>query len=165
VGKKRFNKYLKYWFPVILWIGFIFFMSTATFSAQNTSSIFEPVLRFFMPSISLKQIDIAHGIIRKFAHITEYFISGILLFRAFRSDADEQWTWRWVFLSLLIVVLIAASDEYHQSFVPVRTASLVDVCIDTLGGMLALCVDILKYHRRSVRSDVRVHQTGSVQDR
>jgi VanZ family protein len=50
---------------------------------------------------------------------------------------------RWAFSSLLGVVLYAASDEFHQSFVPERTASLVDVGIDTLGGIIAQGVSVL----------------------
>jgi len=37
-------------------------------------------------------------------------------------------------------VLWAATDEFHQSLVPTRTASFMDVGIDTAGGILALFV-------------------------
>jgi VanZ family protein len=39
---------------------------------------------------------------------------------------------------LAIVALYAASDEFHQRFVPTREASVVDVFIDTSGAALAL---------------------------
>lgn len=38
----------------------------------------------------------------------------------------------------LFCALIAVSDEFHQSFVPGRTAALRDVGIDLLGAMVAL---------------------------
>jgi VanZ family protein len=143
----NFKNRVQYWFPVALWISFIFWMSTGTFSAENTYLFFEPVLRFFAPSISQKEIVIIHIILRKAAHVTEYFISGLLLFRAFRNGSEKKGEWFWALFSLLVVVLIAVSDEFHQSFVSTRTASIVDVCIDILGGFLAQCMSVLMYRR------------------
>lgn len=140
---------IKYWIPVVLWIIFIFWMSTGMFSAENTYLFFEPILRFFVPSISRKEVAVIHIILRKLAHVTEYFISGLLLFRAFRDGSDKRQEWRWAFYSLLAVVFIAASDEFHQSFVAVRTASFVDVGIDIFGGFIAQCASMwINYHRR-----------------
>jgi VanZ family protein len=124
-------------------MSFIFWMSTGTFSSQNTSLIIEPILHFLMPSISPKNVALIQGAIRKLGHVTEYFILGILLFRAFRGGSKELQNLRWAFSSFLVIVLYAASDEFHQSFVSTRTASLVDVGIDTLGGILAQGVSVL----------------------
>lgn len=134
---------LKYWVPVLLWMSFIYWMSTDTFASENTSRIIEPILRFLMPSITPEKAALIHGVIRKLGHVTEYFILGILLFRAFRRDSKELLGWRWAFYSVLVVMLYAASDEFHQSFVSTRTASLFDVGIDTLGGILAQGVSVL----------------------
>jgi len=139
----NFIRNAKYWAPVFLWMSFIFWMSTGTFSSENTSLIIEPILRFFMPSIAPERVAVIHGAIRKLGHVSEYFILGILLFRAFRGGSTEMRSPRWAFSSLLVIVLYAASDEFHQSFVPARTASLVDVGIDTLGGFLAQCASVL----------------------
>ena len=143
-----FGKKIKYWLPVFLWIGFIFWMSTSMFSAQNTYLFFESLLRFFAPSISHKEVIVVHIFIRKLAHITEYFISGLLLFRAFREGSDKRREGLWAFSSLLVVVIIAASDELHQSFVPTRTATLVDVGLDIMGGFLAQGVSVLMFRRQ-----------------
>ncbi len=142
-----FKNKIQSWFPVFLWIGFIFWMSTGTFSAQNTYLIFEPVLRFFMPSLTHKEIIVLHIILRKLAHLTEYFVSGLLLFRAFRNGSDQKRELRWALYSILVVILIAASDEYHQSFVSARTSSFIDGGIDILGGFLAQCFCVLMYRR------------------
>ena len=112
-------------------------MSTGTFSAENTSSIIEPILRFLMPGISQHTLDIMHGLIRKCGHFTEYFILSILLYRAFRDGSVELKTLRWAFFSVMIVIIYAAGDEFHQLFVPARTASLIDVGIDITGGVFA----------------------------
>jgi VanZ family protein len=132
-----------YWLPAVLWVALLFLMSTGAYSMQSTSSIIEPVLRFIVPSISARTIDFVHSVIRKLAHLTEYFIFGLLLFRAFRSGSDQSQVRRWVFSSLVVLVLFAATDEVHQSLVPDRTGSVVDVVIDTAGGILALCVSAL----------------------
>jgi VanZ family protein len=122
-------------------------MSTGIFSAQNTYLFFVPIFRFFAPTISHKEIVLLHIILRKLAHVTEYFISGLLLFRAFRNGSDKRREWLWAFSSLLVVMIIAASDELHQSFVSTRTAALVDVGIDIMGGFLAQCMSLLMYQR------------------
>ena len=128
-------------------MSFIFWMSTGTFSAENTSSILEPLVLFFLPSVTHQQIDTIHAAIRKSAHISEYFMLGILLFRAFSKSTIKTGLYRSAFFSVLAVFLYAASDEFHQSFVSTRTASAVDVGIDTLGGVLAQIAVILGRRR------------------
>jgi len=130
----------KYWIPVILWMAFIFWMSTETFSQQNTSAIIEPAVRFLAPTASEEEIDKIHGVVRKLAHVTEYLILGMLLFRAFKRGSADRRVWRYAFYSLVITALYAVSDEFHQSFIVVRTASLIDVCFDLFGGILAQCI-------------------------
>jgi VanZ family protein len=131
------RKFIKYWVSVILWMWFIFWMSTETFSSQKTASVIEPILHFLAPQISPQGIDLIHAFIRKIGHIAEYFILSILLFRAFRDGSPASWKWRWSMFAIIGVVLWAVSDEWHQSFVPTRTASVADVSIDTAGGILA----------------------------
>ncbi len=123
-------------------------MSTESFSSENTSRIIEPILRFLMPSLLPEKAALVHGVIRKLGHVTEYFILGILLFRAFRSGSMELPGLRWAFYSVLVVMLYAASDEFHQSFVSARTASLFDVGIDIGGGVLAQGVSVLRLGHR-----------------
>ena len=130
---------LKYWFPVVLWVGFTILMSTGTFSEENTSRIIEPVVKFFVPAISTHALGILTALIRKLAHLTEYFILSLLLFRAFKGGSAERHAWRWALSSILVVILLAASDEFHQGFEVSRTASMIDVGIDTVGGILGQC--------------------------
>jgi VanZ family protein len=128
-------------------MGFIFWASTGTFSAQNTSLIIEPLLLFLAPSISPERIDMIHTAIRKSGHIIEYFILGLLLLRAFRMGSKELKMRRRTFFSIIVVILYAATDEFHQSLVSGRTASLFDICLDTLGGILAQTVIALRPHK------------------
>jgi VanZ family protein len=142
-----FHRFLKYWLPVILVMLFIFYMSTGTFSSTNTALIIEPLLRFLVPSISEQTVDLIHRIIRKCGHLAEYFFLGTLLFRAFRGGSRESRVWQWILGSGVVVVLYAISDEFHQSFEITRTASSIDVAIDTAGGMVAQIVCAVLHYR------------------
>jgi VanZ family protein len=139
----------KYWLPVVLWMAVIYLVSTAAFSADHTSRLIRPILHFLLPQASEETLQFLHGIIRKLAHFTEYFILGVLLFRAFRAGSPVQQDWRWAILSLLAGVLYAAGDELHQSFVSTRTPALFDVAIDSLGGLVAQCAILIKRRRSS----------------
>lgn len=141
---------IRYWTPVTLWMGFIFWMSTNTFSSERTALVIAPLLLHIMPSLSTKEIDIIHDAIRKCAHITEYFILGFLLFRAFLRMGTKRKLRRWVVFSFFVVVLYAFTDEFHQSFVLSRAPSFRDVAIDTAGGSLALAATFL-FHRLKQR--------------
>ncbi len=124
---------------VIVW------MSTETFSFQATSSVTKEILIFLYPDIPYESLNSIHQFIRKAAHVTEYFILSLLLLRAFHGSSFRR-TRRQSLLTLLIVVLWAAGDELHQAFVPERTASVIDVMIDTGGALLGLVVSAI-WHR------------------
>jgi len=140
-----FSLFAHYWLPPILWMGFIFWMSTGTFSSEHTSPMVGKILSFLVPGISSEAAELIHLIIRKAAHVTEYFILGLLIFRAFRGSSTSSWSCRWPFFAIIVVVLCALSDEFHQFFVPVREASVLDVGMDTAGGILAQLVSVWRH--------------------
>ena len=87
------------------------------------------------------QVDRLHYYFRKTCHLSEYAIFGLLLWRAIRQPkkgASQPWRWDQAGLALTLVFLYAASDEFHQVFVPTRTAHVTDVLIDTSGGAIGL---------------------------
>lgn len=94
-----------------------------------------------------------HHLIRKCGHLSEYFVLSILVFRALRGS-KTGWSWKWALAALVIAAAYAASDEFHQIFVPGRTASPWDVLIDTCGALLAQIV-IFLLSLRSRRKAVR----------
>jgi len=149
---------IRYWMPVIIWMLVIFWMSTGAFSATNTSSFFEGVLRAVVPDITSARLAMLHAFLRKSGHLTEYFILGLLLFRTFRGGSLEHRTLRWALLSFAVLVLYASSDEFHQMFVPSRTASVADVCIDAAGGAIAQVVSVWRF--RTVRARVSEDRSG-----
>jgi VanZ family protein len=134
-------RWLKTWVPLLFWMGLIFLGSTDRGSAGHTSGFIEPLLHWLMPGLSQESIDSLHFLIRKSAHITEYAILGGLALRAVAprqpvSFAEKRW--RIAATALVIAALYAASDEYHQSFVPSRGASVHDVLIDTCGACIGI---------------------------
>jgi len=93
-----------------------------------------------------------HFITRKVAHFTEYAILGFLAARAFRTSPRPAISGRWFLISVAVIVVYALIDEYHQSFVPSRTASVFDSFIDMAGGLTAL---IFVHKRAAVFADKR----------
>jgi VanZ family protein len=130
-------------------MGIIFWMSTGSFSSDNTSRIIEPILYSLFPGMSPDDVAFLHGLIRNAGHVIEYFILSLLLFRAFRGACLQIWQLSWSIAAMGVVVMYALSDEFHQSFVDTRTASLFDAGIDSIGGILAQIVIALWYRCRA----------------
>jgi len=124
------------WLPTILWAGFIFMMSTSEFSSARTLNFIYPVLLWLLPFASHDTLMLLHELIRKSAHVTEYFVFSLLLLHGIRAGRRE-WRLRWALIALGIAALYASSDEFHQLFVPGRHASPWDVMIDVTGAALA----------------------------
>lgn len=149
----RFRRIWRYG-PLILWAALIFLFSSATFSGSRTSSIFRPLLVWLYPSLSDAGLALFNVLIRKGAHFGEYAILALFAARAFRTSSRQFLTNRWFAVSFVFVAVYALSDEFHQSFVPSRTASIYDCLIDTAGGLAALLISAWRNRasRRSTQS-------------
>jgi VanZ family protein len=150
-GRRR-NRVWRYG-PLLFWIAFIFFASTAEFSAGNTSRIIGPLLKWLFPQISEENLALAHFTTRKLAHFAEYAILGWLAARAFSTSTIRGLRVRWFLISLLLVIIYSLSDEYHQTFVPTRTGSLFDSLIDMAGGLTAITLYLLWRKRKERRTN------------
>jgi VanZ family protein len=128
--------WLRAWWPAFLWAGVIFTLSTDTFSATNTGSIIEPILRWLFHAMTRHQIHVIHYAIRKAAHFSEYFVFYLLLYRGVRGDR-KGWRWTWALAALSIAAGYSALDEIHQAFVISRTASPWDSFLDSIGAFVA----------------------------
>jgi VanZ family protein len=135
---------IKNWAAIFVWMTLIFFFSTDLFSGENTSVLLAPVLSAVFPSISGDQLDTIHLGLRKLGHLSEYFILAVLLMRGLAAELPAQRRVSRLLFALILATLYGASDEWHQAFVPSRTASVVDVMIDSCG---AFC-GTLWYDRR-----------------
>ncbi len=132
---------IKYWLPVLVWMGLIFTGSADSSSGPHVSRLVAPVVRWFFPHISDQALDSVVVCVRKCGHLTEYAVLAMLLWRALgRRPGIDAAPRRWpaAGLALLLAALYAASDEFHQTFVPTRTGSALDVLLDTFGAMLGL---------------------------
>jgi VanZ family protein len=102
------------WGPAILIMSTIFILSS-------------------IPSYSLPDFGSQDLLVKKFGHAAGYaLLAGAIHWGLGRNDLKG------VLLAWLLTVAYAASDELHQSFVPGRRASLVDMGIDAAGAACAL---------------------------
>src|SRR5216684_1321032 len=125
--------------PLVLWAALIFLGSSSVLSASHTSVLLRPLIWLF-PQVSDATLATIHFLVRKAGHLAEYAVLALLAARAFRTSAHELLRNRWFWVSLLFVVAYSLSDEFHQSFVPSRTASIYDCMIDSVGGLTALAL-------------------------
>ncbi|RKU39431.1 hypothetical protein C6496_01505 [Candidatus Poribacteria bacterium] len=121
---------LKYWVPPVLYMVLIFAIS----------SMEQPPLP--MPEFEWLTID-------KLYHFIEYAILGGLLTRAFvkakPTVVPSHLVW---FMAALLSILYGASDEWHQSFVPGRFATLADWVADVVGSIAGVFGVYLYYRSR-----------------
>jgi len=71
------------------------------------------------------------------AHGLEYLVLGLLLVRALNGGMAPPPGPRVYLVALLLSAAWAIGDEYHQSFVVGRVASVVDVVSDVAGVLIA----------------------------
>ena len=135
------RKFLRYWLPLLVWMTMIFLASGDAESGPHASRLIEPLLRWLFPHLTPAAADMALLLVRKAAHTTEYALLAFLAWRVWRrpvwGDA-RPWSWSEAGKALLFSVVYAASDEFHQTFVPTRVGCWQDVVIDTGGAMVGL---------------------------
>ena len=136
---------IKYGFFAIIWMGLIWLLSS------------QSVLNVGLSGLS----DI---LFKKSAHIVVYAILGLLLVKLLLGY--RKWNMRedvFVFAGMLILVffigvLFSISDELHQSLVPGRTSSVIDIGIDIIGLFFGLIWG-LRIAEGRLRGSLRVFLT------
>lgn len=149
-------KFLK-WMLVFAWMGVIFFLShqPADTSGALSGGLLEKIfliIGFFERMFNFTfDREILHFFLRKGAHFTAYFILGALLMIALANNNRDM---RKVFYQgLLIAVIYAITDEFHQTFIPGRAGQVQDVLIDTAGAATALTLGRFHFARFIHRVD------------
>ncbi|WP_242960247.1 VanZ family protein [Drancourtella sp. An12] len=80
--------------------------------------------------------------VRKTAHATEYAILGIFVFM--RCRCQDTWSRkRMIATAWGISTVYAATDEFHQIFVPGRAGMVTDVMIDSSGALAGILLAAL----------------------
>lgn len=136
------HRFVRYKLPLILLLAMMFSASGNGGSTQHTRPALRSLLWRIAPALAARlqphQVNRIDYNIRKTAHVTEYCLLAVLAYRAIRRD-HPHFQSRQILFPLVLGVGYAASDEWHQSFVPSRTSSVVDVVYDSLGVMIG-CV-------------------------
>ena len=146
--------------PLGIWAILIFIGSGNILSAEHTSSLLRAV-KWLFPSASPEFLALFHFLLRKAGHLTEYAILAALAARAFRNSSHQFLRNHWFWISLLLAVIYALTDEFHQSFVPSRTASIYDSMIDSVGAFIALmCMWLTSKANPTVRTGSRSDRIG-----
>lgn len=103
-------KKLLLWGPVVLYMGIIFVVS-------------------HQPEVSIPA-----GLSDTQSHSLAYTLLGALMVRALAGGLGARISIRTAFLGVLFTTLYGVSDEYHQMFVPGRSAEMYDLFADAIGG-------------------------------
>ena len=136
---------LKWRVAAVMWMALIFALSSALFAPKMS---FDATLDFF---------GAINYFVRKGAHAGEFAILTWLLLRSlyprpFALDKARLY-------GVMIALIYAASDEYHQSFVPLRSGQASDVLFDAIGIVaVAYLIDRLD---RSGPVSLRVRLLGA----
>ena len=141
IGRPR-PHLLRAWWPATVWIGLIAFESTDFFSSQNTGAVLYTILTRLFGNINLYHFLVFHHYLRKTGHVVGYGMLSLLLLRGWRATLGRVHTLllRAALLSWLGTAIVAAMDEWHQSYIPSRMGSLWDVALDTVAGVAFLVV-------------------------
>lgn len=101
------------WLPLLLAMGVIFFVSG-------------------QPSVELPNFGLWDLSVKKLGHFLAYAVVSLMALRAVLDRKRPYLT------ALLITLAYAMSDECHQTFIPGRNGTPVDVIIDMLGAFSCL---------------------------
>ena len=138
---------------LLLWMTVIFmFSSSGSVKSNNTSgqvissaiSVKDKVTsKETKPETKKKIVKKLNYSVRKSAHVFEYFILGILSLNVFDAFNVK----RKVLFAIILCILYASSDEFHQIFTG-RTASIIDVLLDSVASIVGIYLLNFIFSRR-----------------
>ncbi|MGH7621589.1 MAG: VanZ family protein [Gemmatimonadaceae bacterium] len=135
------------WLPVVLWVGLITWLSSDRFSDQQTAAWLTRTSALASLGLPPAAVAVANLILRKTAHLVEYAVLGLLIYRALAS-VGLRLPWARVRWAVALAASCAMFDEVHQTLMATRTGTPKDVVIDTLGACLgALLAATIVYGR------------------
>lgn len=110
----KYTKFIQRWGPALALMVIIFIFSS-------------------FPSASVPNIGVFDLLVKKGGHLVGYAALAIAYCHALEVGSPAQGRLAWV-----LAILFALSDEFHQSFVPGRSAWIVDILIDAIGSALGV---------------------------
>jgi hypothetical protein len=132
-----------------VWCGAIFYLSSQNGdTSSNTSGGFIRIFcELIVPEFSgfsgaerAEFVESLQFIVRKCAHFTAYLILASISVQFFKSFGRLKKKHGAFAAAMAFCVLYAASDEFHQYFVPGRSSQLRDVLIDSCGALCGLLI-------------------------
>ena len=126
----RISRFVSAWFPVILWMSFIYWLSS-------------------FHKLSVSEVSWQDFVTRKLAHITEYAILAGLIYRAVKHTSGLTAN-KIIVNAIILSVLYSISDEYHQTLVSGRTGRWFDIGIDSIGIIIGILISRFDILRRFV---------------
>jgi VanZ family protein len=102
------------WAPAVLWAALIFALS-------SVSGLPAP----------------PGGLSDKHAHVITYGVLSALIVWGLTDRSPARTTWPVAVGAVVLAALYGASDEWHQSFIPGRDVSALDLAADTAGAAIA----------------------------
>ncbi|APH18391.1 VanZ family protein [Clostridium botulinum] len=144
------SKKLAYFIPSFIWMVIIFIFSNQPGESSDKNNFFVADVLTKGKIDLFKHIDynFLNFLIRKAAHITEYFILFMLLYYAFKKTFYKNLKIK----AAIITILYACTDEFHQLFIPGREGKVRDVLIDSIGVFIGVFLiytfEFIKEHRK-----------------
>ena len=116
---------------------FLFSSETATNSTNTSKSVAKEIISIIIKDEAKvdKIINNNFVVIRKLAHITEFFLLGFLITNIL-VDGKNNISYKYIIIAVLLAALYAVTDELHQNLILGRAGRILDVGIDTIGSFL-----------------------------
>lgn len=134
------------WALVVVWAGFIFFMSSNSDTGLNEGlGLFSRIFQD-LKALQAQLFGSDADVISSLAHFCEYTVFGALLANALRCHLPLG---RACVLAIVCASLYGVTDEIHQLFVPGRMCDPMDWLVDTLGASLGSGLAFLWLRRRA----------------
>ena len=137
------------WLPVVIGAAIIAVESTTYFGSDHTSGPLRRIFEALFGHVGDALWERIHHYIRKSGHFVGYGLIGLAWLRAWWMTLPRSRFLTDAVLALLGTALIATSDEWHQSFLPNRTASPRDVLIDCSGALAMICMAYWALRRKA----------------
>lgn len=120
------------WLPAVLWMALIGCFSTDPFSGTWSETWLKSCAAWLRLPVTAHGLQIANLVLRKSAHLGEFFVLGVLLHRALAGLRDKSGAvvFGWV---VLAGALYAVSSELLQTFTVAREPSPLDTALNLAG--------------------------------
>lgn len=158
---------------ILLWTGGIYKLSSMNTNSSNGKS--ESIISVFIEDTLeitnkygitdshpdenkiIKTTSLLNKPLRKVMHASVYFVLAFLIILFVNYLFKNKKYWLSFLISFLSIVILALLDEYHQSFVFGRTSDIMDILIDTVGGLAGILFYGTYYfiYRRGYKNGLR----------